>query len=129
MTVSSVLIASICLAFNLCGQAHQPNIVLVMADDQGWGQTGYNGHPTLKTPHLDAMAQAGMRFDEWLSVTKFFDLNPMLSRNGEFEEFEGDSSSVIVAEARTFRKPTDPTLKPSSNALSIRKAPVKSPNH
>ena len=39
-----------------------PNIVLVMADDQGWGQTGYNGHPILKTPNLDEMANNGLRF-------------------------------------------------------------------
>ena len=37
----------------------RPHIVLVMADDMGWGQTGYRGHPVLKTPHLDAMAAAG----------------------------------------------------------------------
>ena len=36
--------------------AARPNIVLVMADDQGWGQTGYYNHPILKTPNLDAMA-------------------------------------------------------------------------
>ncbi|MDP7179549.1 MAG: N-acetylgalactosamine 6-sulfate sulfatase, partial [Verrucomicrobiota bacterium] len=35
--------------------AAKPNVVLVMADDQGWGQTGYRNHPALKTPHLDAM--------------------------------------------------------------------------
>jgi hypothetical protein len=34
----------------------KPNIVLVMADDQGLGRHGYNGHPTLKTPHFDEMA-------------------------------------------------------------------------
>ena len=28
-----------------------------MADDQGWGDTGYNGHPELKTPNLDALAE------------------------------------------------------------------------
>lgn len=32
--------------------AERPNIVLIMADDQGWGDTGYNGHPELKTPNL-----------------------------------------------------------------------------
>jgi len=42
-----------------------PNVILVMADDQGWGDTGYNGHPYLKTPHLDAMARSGMRFDRF----------------------------------------------------------------
>jgi len=28
----------------------KPNFVLCMADDQGWGDMAYNGHPTLKTP-------------------------------------------------------------------------------
>ncbi|MGB0767209.1 MAG: sulfatase family protein [Phycisphaeraceae bacterium] len=41
------------------------NIILVMADDQGWGQTGYNGHPHLKTPNLDAMAANGIRLDRF----------------------------------------------------------------
>ncbi len=42
-----------------------PNIVLVMADDQGWGDMGYNGHPHLKTPHFDALAAEGVRFDQF----------------------------------------------------------------
>ncbi len=42
-----------------------PNIVLVMADDQGWGDMGYNGHPHLKTPNFDAMAAEGVRFDRF----------------------------------------------------------------
>lgn len=37
--------------------AARPNIIFVMADDMGWGQTGYRGHPVLKDlPNLDAMA-------------------------------------------------------------------------
>ena len=164
----------------------KPNVVLVMADDQGWGQTGYYKHPILKTPHLDSMAANGLRFDRfyaggpvcsptratvltgrthdrtgvfdhgyalrdqektlpaamkkagyatghfgkwhlnglrgpgvpilakdthnpgafgfdtWLSVTNFFDLNPVMSRQGKFEEFEGDSSEIIVEEALKF---------------------------
>jgi len=42
--------------------AERPNIILCMADDMGWGDTGYNGHPVLKTPCLDAMANAGLKF-------------------------------------------------------------------
>ena len=164
----------------------QTNFVLVMADDQGWGQTGYNEHPVLKTPHLDEMASKGLRFDRfyaggpvcsptratvltgrthdrtgvfdhgyalrkqektlpqamknagyatghfgkwhlnglrgpgvpvlpkdpngpeafgfdhWLSVTNFFDLNPVMSRQGKFEDFKGDSSEIIVEEALKF---------------------------
>jgi arylsulfatase A-like enzyme len=164
----------------------RPNIILVMADDMGWGQTGYYNHPVLKTPNLDAMAASGLRFDrfyagapncsptratvmtgrsndrggvenhgfalrrqektlpralrdagyvtghfgkwhlngfkgpgapvlktddhnpgefgfdEWLSVTNFFERDPLLSRKGAFEEFKGDSSEVVVAEALKF---------------------------
>jgi arylsulfatase A-like enzyme len=164
----------------------RPNIVLVMADDQGWAQTGYYSHPVLKTPNLDAMAEEGLRLDrfyagapvcsptrasvltgrandrtgveshgyglrrqeltiarllgqagyatghfgkwhlnairgpgvpilasddhnpgefgfgEWLSVTNFFDRDPLLSRGGKFEDFQGDSSEIVVAQASEF---------------------------
>ncbi len=46
-------------------QTRKPNVILCMADDQGWGDVGYNGHPYLKTPNLDAMASAGLRFDRF----------------------------------------------------------------
>ena len=46
-------------------QTRKPNVILCMADDQGWGDVGYNGHPYLKTPNLDAMAAAGLRFDRF----------------------------------------------------------------
>lgn len=41
-------------------------------------------------------------FEYWLTVTNFFDINPITSRNGEFEEFEGTSSDIIVDEALKF---------------------------
>ena len=46
-------------------QKDQPNVILVMADDMGWAQTGYYGHPILKKPHLDAMAENGLRMDRF----------------------------------------------------------------
>ncbi|GAB4152068.1 MAG: sulfatase-like hydrolase/transferase [Planctomycetaceae bacterium] len=46
----------------------RPHIVLCMADDQGWGDVSYNGHPKLKTPELDAMAKAGLRFDRFYAA-------------------------------------------------------------
>lgn len=45
--------------------ANRPNIVLMMSDDQGWGETSYNGHPYLKTPVLDEMAASGLRLDRF----------------------------------------------------------------
>ncbi len=181
-----IAIFSFCAFTNVIAQNQKPNIILVMADDQGWGQVGYNNHPMLKTPNLDAMAENGIRFnrfyaagpvcsptrasvltgrthkrtgvpghgdnlclqektlpqalknagyatahfgkwhlnglrgagapiliqdpnnpgeygfEEWLSVTNYFDMDPLMGRNGHFEEFTGDGSEVIVDEALKF---------------------------
>jgi arylsulfatase A-like enzyme len=43
--------------------APHPNIVLVVADDLGWRDTGYQGSPFAITPHLDDLAAKGVRFD------------------------------------------------------------------
>ncbi|RCW36818.1 sulfatase [Marinilabilia salmonicolor] len=45
-----------------------PNIVLLMGDDHGWDEVGYNGHPYVKTPTLDEMANSGLRFDRFYSA-------------------------------------------------------------
>lgn len=43
----------------------RPNIILLMGDDHGWEEVGYNGHPYLKTPFLDEMAASGLRLDNF----------------------------------------------------------------
>jgi arylsulfatase A-like enzyme len=62
------------VSFTLAGAraaapADRPNIILLMADDQGWGETGYNGHPHLKTPVLDEMARSGLRLDRFYAAS------------------------------------------------------------
>jgi arylsulfatase A-like enzyme len=48
--------------------AAPPNIVLMMGDDHGWEETGYHGHPHVKTPVLDEMAAAGLRLDRFYAA-------------------------------------------------------------
>ena len=186
------------LGFSLIGniawaETPLPNVVLIMADDQGWGDVSYHGHPELKTPQLDKLAAAGLRldhfytahfncsptrasimtgrhparmgtfspgapiraqeltvakvlqasgyatghfgkwhlngkngdkntkelpgrailaadplspgkmgFDEWVSADNFFDVEPVLGRQGVPEKFHGDSSDVTTDEALKF---------------------------
>jgi arylsulfatase A-like enzyme len=52
----------------LAAKPDLPNLVLMMTDDQGWGDTSYNGHPVLQTPNLDAMAGAGVRFNRFYAA-------------------------------------------------------------
>ena len=60
--------ALVLLAIASTAWAEKPNIVLVMADDQGYGDAGYTGHPIVETPHLDAMSKAGLRFDRFYAA-------------------------------------------------------------
>lgn len=162
-----------------CVASQKPNIILVMADDQGWGDMGYNGHPFVSTPHFDDMARSSLRFDRfysaapncsptrasvltgrhpnrvnvlnhgrsmrpqdttiaealktvgyatshfgkwhvgscqptspvnptnsgfdtWLSTPNFFDLDPVMSRNGIAEQLKGESSMIIIDAALEF---------------------------
>jgi arylsulfatase A-like enzyme len=48
--------------------ADQPNIILMMGDDHGWEETGYHGHPHVKTPVLDEMAATGLRMDRFYAA-------------------------------------------------------------
>jgi arylsulfatase A-like enzyme len=58
-----------------------PGVPILSTDDHNPGQFG---------------------FQHWLSVTNFFDRDPILSRLGKFQEFEGDSSEIVVARALAF---------------------------
>ena len=39
-----------------------PNVVLIISDDQHWGDFGFMGHPQIKTPHLDKLASQSLLF-------------------------------------------------------------------
>ncbi|MFK7843714.1 MAG: sulfatase [Rhodothermales bacterium] len=50
-------------------EAEQPNVVVIFTDDLGYGDLGVYGHPTIRTPHLDNMAQEGMKFTQFYSAS------------------------------------------------------------
>ena len=44
---------------------HLPNVILILTDDQGWGDLSLNGNLDLSTPHIDKLARTGTRFDRF----------------------------------------------------------------
>lgn len=48
----------------------QPNIIVILADDLGYGDLGCYGHPSIKTPNLDRMAVEGMRFTDFYATAE-----------------------------------------------------------
>ena len=48
--------------------ANRPNLIIILADDLGWGDLGCYGHPSIRTPNLDRMAAQGLRFTDFYSA-------------------------------------------------------------
>jgi len=46
----------------IAAPADRPNILLIVADDLGWGELGCQGNPQIPTPHIDSLAKNGVRF-------------------------------------------------------------------
>lgn len=50
-------------------ESRRPNVVFILTDDQRWDHLGCEGHPFLKTPHLDRLAGEGARFANMFVTT------------------------------------------------------------
>ena len=58
----SILIA---LSFTATIQAERPNVILILTDDQGYGDVSFHGNPVLKTPNVDRLANESVRFTDF----------------------------------------------------------------
>lgn len=64
-----LLTSCILVTLNMCIEAatstakpERPNIILIRANDSGWGDVGCYGRKRIQTPHLDRMVAEGIRF-------------------------------------------------------------------
>jgi arylsulfatase A-like enzyme len=70
----AVIVSVVFWQHNACAASDdKPNVILVMCDDLGWGDVGFNGSKICKTPHLDEMAASSLRF------TRFYAAAPVCS--------------------------------------------------
>jgi arylsulfatase A-like enzyme len=61
------LLAALAVGTRLAAPAQadrKPNILLIVADDLGWGDIGVQGNPDVPTPHIDSLARNGVRFTD-----------------------------------------------------------------
>ena len=49
----------------ICAQAQTPNVILIITDDQGYGDLGTHGNPHVQTPVLDQLASESIRFNNF----------------------------------------------------------------
>lgn len=64
-TITRPLLAIIALSSSALFATSQPNVILVMTDDQGYGDLGCHGNPILKTPELDQLHSESIRFTDF----------------------------------------------------------------
>lgn len=62
---AALVLSVACLSASAATHNRQPNIVVIFADDLGYGDLGCYGHPSIRTPRLDRMAATGLRFTDF----------------------------------------------------------------
>ena len=72
-TASLLCLSATSLSAQLLTNDRPPNIIVITADDLGYGDLGSYGHPNIRTPHLDGMADEGQRW------TSFYAQAPVCS--------------------------------------------------
>lgn len=59
----------VCMQAQRTYGGNKPNIILIVADDLGYGDLGCYGQQKIRTPHIDAMAAEGIKFTQFYSGT------------------------------------------------------------
>lgn len=67
--VKSIVTIMLLICAQYMSAQDRPNIILIMTDDQGWFDAGFNGNKTIKTPNLDLLAAKGVILDRFYSAS------------------------------------------------------------
>ena len=70
-TLHCFLVVLCAFAFPVRGATRLPNIVVLLADDLGYGELGCQGNPEIPTPHIDSLAAQGVRFTQGYVTAAF----------------------------------------------------------
>lgn len=67
MKIKVILVGFCLLALSSTVAQEKPNIILIVADDLGWGDVGFNGQTKINTPNIDKLAKEGIVFNNFYS--------------------------------------------------------------
>ncbi|MCA9248149.1 MAG: sulfatase [Planctomycetales bacterium] len=84
-----------------------PNIVLILADDLGYGGIGCYGHPQVRSPHLDRLAAEGIRFTDFHSNGAVCSPTRAALMTGRYQQRSGIEGVVTAAGHRHTGLPLD----------------------
>ncbi len=127
--VATVLLASVYLGTFLVSNesyADKPNIVVIMADDLGYGDLQCYGHPRVKTPNIDQLARDGVRFTQHYANGPECSPTRTAFLTGKYQQFAGGLECAIgtgnvgryddairLANQRDLGLPADQTVLPT----------------
>ncbi len=103
---SATLLSSFLLVVLRTALAHGgPNIILMVTDDQGYGDVSAHGNPILKTPHLDRLHREGVRFTDFhVSPTCSPTRSALMTGRHEFKN--GVTHTILERERLTLSATT-----------------------
>jgi arylsulfatase A-like enzyme len=109
-TIDRIFITTLVLLLGVLVQAQdRPNIVVILADDMGWGDSSTYGHKVTRTPSMDKLAAQGMKFTQGYSASGV--CSPSRSailtgrtpyRNGVWRHLSGHHKAYLRASEITY---------------------------
>ena len=122
ITWLAAILAAASVMVTAAQAAKQPNIVLVMADDLGYRELGSYGQTKIRTPHLDRMAEEGMRFTQFYTgapvcaparcnlMTGYHGGHAYIRNNGEMKNLKHEVNGATIWGGQTPLRDSDVTI-------------------
>ncbi len=105
-TLRTILLVATCLQTQYAIADDKPNVILVMTDDQGYGDLACHGNPVLKTPNLDQLYTESVRFTDF-HVSPFCTPTRAALMTGNYPGYTG---AYRTSSGRTMMHPDEKTM-------------------
>ena len=120
----SCLLSLLCLAFSVScptqGAAARPNIILIFVDDMGYGDLSCFGSKTIRTPHIDRLANEGRKFTSFMVASSVCTPSRAALLTGCYPKRVGLHQRVLVPSSTKALHPSEHPLADHCKAPGLR---------